>query len=43
MIDHLGIAVSDFERAKKFYEQALAPLGYAVVMEGGAEHGHTPA
>lgn len=39
MIDHLGIAVSDFERAKKFYEQGLAPLGYAVVMEVGAEHG----
>lgn len=39
MIDHLGIAVSDFERAKKFYAQALAPLGYAIVMEAGAEHG----
>ena len=33
MIDHLGITVSDFTRSKRFYEQALAPLGYGVMME----------
>lgn len=27
MIDHFGITVSDFERSKAFYTQALAPLG----------------
>lgn len=39
MIDHLGLAVSDYNRAKSFFEKALAPLGYAVIMEVGAEHG----
>ena len=33
MIDHTGVNVSDYERAKQFYAQALAPLGYALVME----------
>ncbi|MGO9357310.1 MAG: VOC family protein [Xanthobacteraceae bacterium] len=33
MIDHMGFPVSDYERAKAFYAKALAPLGYAVVME----------
>ncbi len=33
MIDHLGIEVSDYAAAKAFYEQALAPLGYAMTME----------
>jgi catechol 2,3-dioxygenase-like lactoylglutathione lyase family enzyme len=27
MIDHVSLAVSDLERAVRFYEQALAPLG----------------
>ena len=27
MIDHSGISVTDFDRSKAFYEQALAPLG----------------
>jgi catechol 2,3-dioxygenase-like lactoylglutathione lyase family enzyme len=27
MIDHASLAVSDLERALKFYEQAVAPLG----------------
>jgi len=39
MIDHIGFAVSDYERAKAFYEQALAPLGYRPVMEvAAADH-----
>ena len=33
MIDHVGFAVSDYARAKAFYAQALAPLGYVLVME----------
>lgn len=33
MIDHTGVAVSDFERSKAFYRTALAPLGYALLME----------
>jgi catechol 2,3-dioxygenase-like lactoylglutathione lyase family enzyme len=33
MIDHIGFAVSDYERAKAFYAKALAPLDYTLVME----------
>ena len=32
-IDHTGISVSDFAKAKAFYSQALAPLGIAIMME----------
>jgi catechol 2,3-dioxygenase-like lactoylglutathione lyase family enzyme len=34
MLDHIGIRVADYERSKKFYAAALAPLGYALFMEG---------
>jgi len=37
IIDHLGLAVSDYPRALRFYEQALAPLGIAIVMHVTAE------
>ena len=37
MIDHIGLAVADFSRAKAFYQAALAPLGIGVVMEVTAE------
>lgn len=33
MIDHVSIKVKDFDRAKAFYEAALAPLGYAKGIE----------
>ena len=33
MIDHMGFPVSDYARSKAFYEKALAPLGYVLVME----------
>ena len=33
MIDHISIGVRDIAAAKKFYAQALAPLGYTVMME----------
>ena len=39
MIDHIGFPVSDYARAKAFYERALAPLGYALIMEANAERG----
>lgn len=37
MLDHVGLAVSDFRRARDFYDRALAPLSIAVVMEVGPE------
>ena len=30
MIDHIGIAVTDLEKAAEFYTKALAPLGYTL-------------
>jgi catechol 2,3-dioxygenase-like lactoylglutathione lyase family enzyme len=32
MIDHVALNVSDYPRSRAFYEEALAPLGYRVVM-----------
>ena len=37
MIDHIGLAVSNMERAKAFYADALKPLGIEVLMEVTAE------
>jgi catechol 2,3-dioxygenase-like lactoylglutathione lyase family enzyme len=33
MIAHASIAVKNYQGAKKFYEQALAPLGYKLTMD----------
>ena len=33
MIDHIGFAVADYPRSKAFYERALAPLGFTLLME----------
>jgi|SRR5262249_12495965 catechol 2,3-dioxygenase-like lactoylglutathione lyase family enzyme len=33
MIDHVAIVVSDLDRSKPFYVEALGPLGYELVME----------
>jgi len=33
MIDHVTANVSDVERAKSFYTQALSPIGYSVQAE----------
>jgi catechol 2,3-dioxygenase-like lactoylglutathione lyase family enzyme len=33
MIDHVGFPVKDYVKSKAFYEEALAPLGYRLVME----------
>jgi len=37
MIDHTGVRVSDFARAKTFYRAALAPIGYQLLLEFPAE------
>jgi catechol 2,3-dioxygenase-like lactoylglutathione lyase family enzyme len=44
MIDHLGFSVSDYDRSKAFYAEALAPLGYTLIMEvGEVGSGHRAA
>jgi catechol 2,3-dioxygenase-like lactoylglutathione lyase family enzyme len=44
MLDHIGIAVSDYAQSKQFYVHALSPLGIDVVMEVTAEQtGGDPA
>ncbi len=37
MIDHIGLAVSNMERSKAFYLNALKPLGIGVIAEVSAE------
>ena len=37
MLDHIGFAVADMNRARAFYQAALEPLGLGVVMEITAE------
>lgn len=37
MLDHIGLTVSNVARAQAFYDQALAPLGIAVMMSVPAE------
>jgi catechol 2,3-dioxygenase-like lactoylglutathione lyase family enzyme len=33
MIDHVTVPVRDYEAAKRFYERALAPLGYVTLLD----------
>lgn len=33
IIDHIGIAVSDYAKSKEFYSKTLAPLGIELIME----------
>lgn len=41
MIDHTGVVASDFQASKAFYEKALAPIGYTLLMElSAAVTGH---
>ncbi len=35
MIDHVNLSVRDYETSKRFYVDALAPLGYELIMEFG--------
>jgi catechol 2,3-dioxygenase-like lactoylglutathione lyase family enzyme len=37
IIDHFGLGVADYERARAFYAAALAPLGITLVTELGAD------
>ena len=48
MIAHTGVSVRDYNKAKKFYQAALKPLGYTLKMDfpqwkaaGFMEGGHT--
>lgn len=43
MIDHIGFPVSDYARAKAFYTEALAPLGYTLIMEVQQDENDAPA
>jgi catechol 2,3-dioxygenase-like lactoylglutathione lyase family enzyme len=43
MLDHAGFPVSDYARSKAFYLQALAPLGYALVIEVQQHENDAPA
>ena len=36
MIDHTGVVVSHLPKSKQFYEKALAPIDYALLMEVSA-------
>lgn len=33
VIDHMGVQVSDYQRALRFYRAALSPLGISIVMQ----------
>jgi catechol 2,3-dioxygenase-like lactoylglutathione lyase family enzyme len=37
MIDHIGVAVANIDRAKSFYASALEPIGIGVIMEVSPE------
>ncbi len=39
MLDHVGLVVSDYAGSKRFFERALAPLGYTLLMEFGTVAG----
>lgn len=32
-MDHVSVPVEDFGRSKRFYEEALSPLGYEMLMQ----------
>lgn len=38
MFDHFGITVRDFDRARQFYDAALAPLGSSFLVQVPAEY-----
>ena len=43
MLDHVSIRVADYDRSKRFYEAALAPLGYTLAMESASGAGFRKA
>ena len=38
MIDHLGITVTNPAKSREFYDKALAPIGYKLMMEVPKEY-----
>jgi catechol 2,3-dioxygenase-like lactoylglutathione lyase family enzyme len=40
MIDHVGMQVADFAASARFYDAALAPLGFGRLMEFGPAIGY---
>ena len=40
MIDHLSLGVREIARTKRFYDAALAPLGYRCLSEGAGSLGY---
>ncbi|MBV8186729.1 MAG: VOC family protein [Alphaproteobacteria bacterium] len=40
MFDHVSIGVADIARSKKFYDAALAPLGFARLSDGETSLGY---
>jgi catechol 2,3-dioxygenase-like lactoylglutathione lyase family enzyme len=47
LLDHISLRVADYDRSKRFYEAALAPLGYVLAMEAdsgaGFRKGYIPS
>jgi catechol 2,3-dioxygenase-like lactoylglutathione lyase family enzyme len=41
MLDHVGVIVSDLEKSKKFYTDALKPIGYALMRSVAPAQGQT--
>ena len=39
MIDHTGLTVSDVTKSREFYRDALAPLGYTLLVQLGDDAG----
>lgn len=39
MLDHVSLRVADYERSKRFYVAALAPLGFTLAMESASGAG----
>lgn len=37
-VDHVNLAVSDVERSRAFYEEALGPIGIGLLLSVPAEH-----
>jgi catechol 2,3-dioxygenase-like lactoylglutathione lyase family enzyme len=40
MLDHISIGVRDIERARRFYDAALGPLGYSCLSKGDTALGY---
>jgi catechol 2,3-dioxygenase-like lactoylglutathione lyase family enzyme len=40
IIDHIGLTVSDYEASKRFFSEALSPLGIVLVAEFGGWAGY---